>query len=81
MWERFLTSHAHGQLVRRFCIDLELKCIIFRERLRTHKAVGKLSFGPDKVKMCNNIFILGSTLKLFLQPLLLEVMFVNDNIS
>ena len=27
--------------------------IIFRERLRTHKAVGKLSFGDDKVNRFN----------------------------
>lgn len=30
--------------------DNLLLLLFFRERLRTHKAVGKLSFGPDKVK-------------------------------
>lgn len=30
-----------------------LLLLFFRERLRTHKAVGKLSFGPDKVKDYN----------------------------
>jgi len=33
--------------------DNLLLLLFFRERLRTHKAVGKLSFGPDKVKDYN----------------------------
>lgn len=35
--------------------DNLLLLLFFRERLRTHKAVGKLSFGPDKVKDYINI--------------------------
>lgn len=38
--------------------DNLLLLLFFRERLRTHKAVGKLSFGPDKVKDYINISVL-----------------------
>lgn len=37
--------------------DNLLLLLFFRERLRTHKAVGKLSFGPDKVKDYINISV------------------------